>query len=206
VTKGGLLTVENGGSDSGTTLRGGENIFGLDDGANILSGGSAVVSVGGVADDVSIGRGGDETVDAGGIAKNVTIAGGTLSIANGAVTDATAVTFSGASGGVLLLAAAADFSGTVAGLTKKDKIDLGDIQFASVQHPTYAGTSSGGTLTVTDGTHTANIALLGNYLSSIFVAKNDGHGGTIITDPQLVALHLAQPHTPSLSSAGDHSR
>jgi hypothetical protein len=43
--------------------------------------------------------------------------------------------------------------------------------------------SSGGTLNVTDGTHAANIALLGNYLSSIFVPSSDGHGGTSVHDP-----------------------
>ena len=44
---------------------------------------------------------------------------------------------------------------------------------------------AGGTysLTVTDGTHTANIALLGNYLASTFVASSDGHGGTLVVDP-----------------------
>jgi hypothetical protein len=41
----------------------------------------------------------------------------------------------------------------------------------------------GDTLSVTDGTHTANIALLGNYLASSFVSSSDGHGGTLITDP-----------------------
>jgi hypothetical protein len=40
-----------------------------------------------------------------------------------------------------------------------------------------------GTLTVTDGSHTANIALLGNYLASTFVASSDGHGGTNVVDP-----------------------
>jgi hypothetical protein len=33
-------------------------------------------------------------------------------------------------------------------------------------------------LSVTDGTHSANIALLGNYLASTFVASSDGHGGS----------------------------
>jgi hypothetical protein len=33
---------------------------------------------------------------------------------------------------------------------------------------------------LTDSTHSANIALLGNYLASTFVASSDGHGGTNI--------------------------
>jgi hypothetical protein len=52
-----------------------------------------------------------------------------------------------------------------------------------VQQPGYSGDASGGTLTVTDGMHKANIALIGNYLASSFVPSSDGHGGTMITDP-----------------------
>ena len=40
-----------------------------------------------------------------------------------------------------------------------------------------------GILSVSDGTHTANIALLGNYMASSFVASSDGHGGTSVVDP-----------------------
>jgi hypothetical protein len=72
-------------------------------------------------------------------------------------------------------------------LTAADTLDLRDINFASVQTPTYLnGTSSGGTLHVTDGTHTANIALLGNYLASTFTPSSDSHGGTNIVDPEML--------------------
>ncbi|MGH9809483.1 MAG: hypothetical protein ACRD9W_19890, partial [Terriglobia bacterium] len=57
--------------------------------------------------------------------------------------------------------------------------------------------SSEGTLSVTDGTHTTNITLLGNYLASTFVTSSDGHGGTSIVDPVLTSANqqsvLAQP-------------
>jgi hypothetical protein len=83
-------------------------------------------------------------------------------------------------------------------MADQDTLDLRDINPATVQTPTYSGTSSGGTLTVTDGTHSANIALLGNYLASTFVASSDGHGGTAIVDPLLIASSqqtlLTQPH------------
>jgi hypothetical protein len=36
-------------------------------------------------------------------------------------------------------------------------------------------------LTVSDGTHTAHITLVGNFLASTFVAASDGHGGVSIT-------------------------
>ena len=35
---------------------------------------------------------------------------------------------------------------------------------------------------VTDGTHTANINLSGNYTASTFVAASDGHGCTLVHD------------------------
>ncbi|HEY5130523.1 MAG TPA: hypothetical protein VIJ35_25090 [Bradyrhizobium sp.] len=73
-------------------------------------------------------------------------------------------------------------------VTIQVQIDFADISFASVQTPTFTNaTATGGTLHVTDGTHTANIALLGNYLASTFVASSDGHGGTSVIDPPAAA-------------------
>src|SRR5262249_62292503 len=91
-------------------------------------------------------------------------------------------TFMGSSG-ILQLDQSARFAGTVAGMTGQDTLDLRDISFATIQSPTYSGTSTGGTLTVSDGTHTAKIALQGNYLASIFVASSDGHGGPHFVGP-----------------------
>jgi hypothetical protein len=70
-------------------------------------------------------------------------------------------------------------------MTGSDAIDFADINFATIQTPTFQNSSSsGGTLTVT---HTANIALLGNYLASTFGASSDGHGGTSVVDPPAAA-------------------
>jgi hypothetical protein len=99
--------------------------------------------------------------------------------------------------GTLQLDNSTSFSGTVAGLAGQDTLDLRDINPATVQTPTYSGSSSAGTLTVTDGTHTAHIALLGNYLASTFVTSSDAHGGTAIVDPLLSSSNqqpaLTQP-------------
>jgi len=75
------------------------------------------------------------------------------------------------------------FSGTVVGMSGNDTIDFADIIFARVQPPSYSGTTAGGTLRVTDGSHTADIALLGNYLAPTFVASSDDYGGTAVVDP-----------------------
>ena len=84
--------------------------------------------------------------------------------------------------GTLKLDNAASFSGTVAGMAGQDTINVADIDPTKVQAPSYSGDASGGTFTVTDGTHTANIALLGNYMASTFVPSSDGHGGTNLVD------------------------
>jgi hypothetical protein len=54
-----------------------------------------------------------------------------------------------------------------------------------------------GTLSVGDGTHIANIALLGSYMASTFVAASDAHGGTLISEAAQSASQtpvLTQPH------------
>ena len=104
------------------------------------------------------------------------------------------VTFSAATG-ILKLDHASSFSGTVAEMSGQDTLDLADINFATLQQPVFSGNTSGGTLSVTDGAHTANIALLGNYMASTFVTSSDGHGGTYVVDPSVVSQNnlLAQP-------------
>jgi hypothetical protein len=46
-----------------------------------------------------------------------------------------------------------------------------------------AGKNLSGTLTVTDGMHTANLTLLGQYAAGQYTSATDGHGGTLIGDP-----------------------
>ena len=61
-----------------------------------------------------------------------------------------------------------------------NQIDLAGIAFSADTQMSYAANQqgTGGTLTVSDGAHSASIALLGNYMASVFVASSDGHGGT----------------------------
>ena len=104
--------------------------------------------------------------------------GGTASIGAAA---ATAITFAGASG-TLQLGASQSFTGTIAGFGAQDKIDLADLGFGANSTVGYAANNnnSGGMLTVSNGTTTANIALLGS--ADNFTMSSDGHGGTLITD------------------------
>ena len=85
--------------------------------------------------------------------------------------------------GTLRLDDSLDFSGVVSGFAQNDHLDLSDIKFgAGVTHdylPNAQGT--GGTLTVSDGAHTANISLLGQYTAENFHVSDDHHAGTQIT-------------------------
>ena len=115
--------------------------------------------------------------------------GGTGQINNGTLIIAQAfaenVVFVGK--GVLELEDSVAYTGKVVGLsnTGTNSLDLTDIAFTSgVTKATYSGTTASGTLTVTDGTHTARIQLIGNYTTlGAFVLSGDGHGGTSIVDP-----------------------
>jgi hypothetical protein len=55
---------------------------------------------------------------------------------------------------------------------------------------------------VTDGTHTATIALSGNYLASSFVASNDGHGGVDIIDPPVASASTGVSTVSSATEEG----
>ncbi len=69
------------------------------------------------------------------------------------------------------------------GLTGSDALDLVDVSYGVNTTATFLGNADGGILTVTDGTHTAHIALVGNYLSSTWTLSSDGNGGTVVVDP-----------------------
>jgi large repetitive protein len=95
------------------------------------------------------------------------------------------ITFAGATG-TLKIDNSAGFSGQISGqLATGDVIDLADITSGPAATIGYSGNNSPGTLTVSDGTHTASIALLGNYSLANFTASSDGHGGTSVVDPPL---------------------
>jgi hypothetical protein len=86
----------------------------------------------------------------------------------------------------LKLDQAGAFTGTVAGFTGYDAIDLADLMDGGQATIGYAANAdnSGGTLTVGDAarTHTFSLALLGQYAAaSDFAVTSDGHGGTLVT-------------------------
>jgi hypothetical protein len=106
------------------------------------------------------------------------------------------VTFAPSDTGTLKLDSSSQFNGTVAGLALGNALDLADIGFGAnttLGYTPNAG-NTGGTLSVSDGTHSAAVALLGQYIAGNFTLSSDGHGGTLIADPPLNQQLLAQPH------------
>jgi hypothetical protein len=81
-----------------------------------------------------------------------------------------------------------DFSGVVSGLTASNHLDLLDISFAkgATLNYTTSADGSGGTLSVTDGAHTTNIALQGDFNPAGFQAQADHGTGTLISYHLLV--------------------
>jgi hypothetical protein len=108
------------------------------------------------------------------------------------------VSFAAGAQGELKLDASSVFTGKVSGFAAQDTIDLGDITFGSNTTLAYQANrrNTGGTLTVSDGTHTARIALMGQYTASSFVMTADGFGGTFIHDvpPSALGSTLTASH------------
>ena len=160
-----------------TTIDGGSQyVYGTAADTVILSG-TQYVEAGGATYGTMIGSGGTAHAFVGASVHNVTFAGA----------DAT-----------LVLDHASDFSGFLSGWQDGNHLDLSDIQFAAGTTLAYTANAgnSGGKLTVSDGSHTASLALLGQYTAADFALSSDGHGGTMISDPgagvQQSALEL--PH------------
>ncbi|MGC2412707.1 MAG: hypothetical protein WA459_08430, partial [Stellaceae bacterium] len=166
VKHGGIQTVYSGGITRGT----------------VLSGGSEIVSSGGAASGTIVASGGTETVR--GRASGGTIKGGLIEVASGGTASGT-VTF--VSGGTLQLDAGAGFTGAIKGFAIPDRIDLRGVAFGSGTPRSFieAASHTSGTLTVTDGTHTVHLTLLGLYTTSNFKLATDNHGGTRVTDPPI---------------------
>ena len=200
----GFDVVSSGGiSLSATVLNGGVE-YALSGGVasgTMVNGGNEQVLSGGIASATTVSNGGFLVVSAGGTLNGATISGATLEIASGGLTGASPITYAGAA--ALILDASRTFSGTVAGFAVGDFLDLRDISFisgtTSVTFSEAAGNTSG-MLTVSDGTHIANLTLLGQYVTAQFHVTSDGHGGTVVTDPPLATTTdantgmFANPH------------
>jgi hypothetical protein len=166
----------------------GSNALTIDTGASVVVNAGTIEAVGqgGLTIDGRVRNTGLLSVALGTLHVIGAVAGGGSARISGGTLDFTgvfsqAVSFTG-SEGVLEMARAPTYHGTISGFSTGGgtSLDLDDIAFIGAGEATFSGTASGGVLTVTDGTHTANINLKGNFLGSTFAASSDGHGGTSV--------------------------
>ena len=190
INSGGEEFVNAGGTTIGTTINAGGSQAVAAGGMTFnttIDGG--VEFVAGTANGTTINSGGKEIVSIDGKALATTINGGFMEVESGALTSGTTVSFTMA-GGDLQLDASQSFEGLIAGFASPhgviEEIDLVDIPFTNgktTETFTEASNHLSGTLTVTSGSETANLTLLGQYSTANFHLASDLHGGTLVTDP-----------------------
>ena len=193
VSNGGIEVESSGGTSLSATVLAGGVEYALSGGVargTLISGGNEQILSSGRAVGATVEGGGFLVVSSGGMVNGATISGATVEIQSGGLTGTNAITYAG--GAALILDASANFSGTIAGFTGGDFLDLKDIAFGSNTSMNFveAGNNLSGTLSVTDGSHTANITLLGSYTPGQFSSATDGHGGTVITDPPVLLVSM----------------
>ena len=179
VLSGAVEYALSGGILNASHIAGFENIFagGSAVSTTLNSGGNAIVFSGGADIAAHVNSGGMEVIFSGGIASAAIISGGTIEVHSGGSTgsgQANPVTFASSGGGTLLLLDSVSYGGFVAGFGQPDFIDLRDIAFGGSTSVTYSSGNPGntsGTLIVTDGAHTANINLLGQYTVAQFLSE-----------------------------------
>jgi Nidogen-like len=188
----GTLTLVN----EGTIDASGTNSLTIDTGANAVTNsgtleasgaGGLIVQSNIVNDGFVWANGGSVTVEG-----NVTGSGTALISGSGSLEFAAAssanTAFAAGSTGTLVLDHSFDFSGVVSGMTASTHLDLLDFSFTKGTTINYIASAngSGGTLSVADGTHSANIALEGNFNPAGFQAGADHGTGTQISYHLLV--------------------
>jgi hypothetical protein len=172
----------------GTILADGTHALVIDTGTNLVTNAGTLEATGsgGLVVDSALANTGNLWANGGNIilhgdvtgAGNATI-GGAASIEFGAASDQN-VAFADGAAGMLKLDVSAGFTGSVSGFVAGDSLDLGDVVYGSVALISYAANDAGtgGALIVSDGTHAAQITLLGQYAAA--GAQADGQGGTLL--------------------------
>ena len=183
----GQMTLVN----EGTIIATGTNALVIDTGTNAItnSGTLEATGSGGLVINSDIDNSGLIWANGGNVTANGAVSGtgtalldGTATIDFGAASSSN-VTLDAAATGTIVLHDSFDFSGVVSGFNGNDQLDLADIMFGVDTSMSYFENldGTGGTLSVTDGAHTANIALLGDYSADGFELVADNILGTLVT-------------------------
>ena len=180
----GHLTLVN----EGTIIADGSHALVIDTGANTLSNTGTLEATGAGGLDIHSGVVNDGVLWANGssvhLEGNVS-GGGTVLMSGHAGLEidgsfSEAISLSKDAQATITIDHAAAFTGTIAGLDGNDVLWFGDISAATASS-SYAenAAKTGGVLTITDGTHTATIGLVGDYSASDFALGHDGSSAEI---------------------------
>ncbi|TPI16200.1 adhesin, partial [Mesorhizobium sp. B4-1-3] len=183
----GMLGLDN----RGIIIASGSNALVIDTGGSVVAnsgtleatGSGGLIVAGGVANSGMLWANGGNIAIHGAVTGEGDATIGNLSKLEFGAASSTDVTFAQNAAGTLELDDSFDFSGRIGGITNDDKLDLNDILFGSATKALYQANAdgSGGTLTVTDGTHGATLHLLGSYDANGFNVADDGQGHTVVT-------------------------
>ncbi len=169
----------------------GTNALIVDTGSNAIvnSGTLEATGSGGLVVNSAIQNSGNIWADGGNVTVNGAVTGnGTATISGSSTLEfgaasAESTSFAAGATGTLKLDQAEGFSGTVAGFGAGDTLDLTDIAAGANLTIGYTANvvGTGGTLSVSDGTHNASIALLGQFAAAGFQVGSDAGGGAMVT-------------------------
>ncbi len=190
----GHLTLTNEGTIDAT----GASSLTIDTGANAVnnSGTLEATGSGGLVIDSDIVNTGVLWANGGDVTAAGNVSGDGSAMISGAATlefahaSAENTGFAAGSTGSLALGNSFNFSGIVSGMTASTHIDLLDINFSNGPTLSYIANAqdTGGILSITDGTHTASIAMVGHFDPAGFQEQADKGVGTLITYHE--AFHL----------------
>jgi 20S proteasome alpha/beta subunit len=169
----------------------GTNALVVDTGSNVIinSGTLEATGSGGLVIDSAVQNSGKIWADGGNVTVSAAVTGnGTATISGSTMLEFAAASdantsFAAGATGTLKLDQAENFTGTISGFGAGDALDLTDIASGANLTVGYTANAdgSGGTLSVSDGMHTASIALLGQFAASGFQVGSDAGSGTMVT-------------------------
>ena len=197
-----------------TIIANGTNALVIDTGANVVSNSGVLEATGSggliIHSDVANSgllwaNGGNITIDGAVTGNGSADIEGQATLEFGAASSENTIFGQGAVG-TLILDHADNFTGQIYGFTGdgtlsgSDQIDLKGIDYTS---GSFTDSYSNGILTVSDGTHAANLHFFGTYSLGNFKFVSDGQGGTIVYDPPTDALSEPMPASTNQNTAAD---
>jgi hypothetical protein len=201
----GQLTLTN--EAGGLIDASGASALVIDTGANAIANAGTLeaTGAGGLVIDSALSNSGGIWANGGNVTVGGAVSGAgsdTARISGGATLEFGAasnanVSFDAGATGTLKLDRSSSFSGALSGFAAGDALDLADIAAGANAVVSYTANAdgSGGTLTVSDGTTTAKLSLLGQFAAGGFRAAADTGVGTIITyePPQDATPQVTKP-------------